>query len=335
MFEVDYMPLRKSQDTQTGLSFVEGDPVTALEDFPPFRIEVRKFRTDDHAQAFVSGLEVIGSMNKIVFDWEQGEEKHNRLVLIGFLQDEVAPDTPIADRISLIEFVPSNRDYEARVKASARHLEESMRSDQKMRDEAMGMMSPLADLGYRHTRIAHSHVSVVGPDGYGASISWGFRNDGIEVSVDVHELKYGALDLSAQFNDYVAATTCQFENKLQTELMIKGLQSKDDILDAIERLRTVENGLTAIRKQAYWDNFVKNTPMNKPRREFLKGAHESGIRCYINRANMRATAGGRDIGASEIDILLRRGWIEGKFPNLQITDLGREDAKLTSASPKP
>lgn len=335
MFEVDYMPLRKSHDTQTGLSFVGGDPVETLDDMPPFRIEVRKFRTDDHAQAFVAGLEVIGSMNKIVFDWEKGEEKHNRLVLIGFLQDEVAPDTPIADRISLIEFVPSNRDYEARVKASARHLEESRRSSEKMTAEADDMMSPLTVLGFSKGRVANGHVTAKAPDGYEVGISWGFSRDGIEVNTDVHELTLGTIDLRAEYDAYIANTSCEFENSLRTDLIIKGLASKEDIPDAIERLRAVEEGLMAIRKKAIWDNFVKNTPMTKSRREFLKGADENGIRCYINRANKRATAGGRDIGASEIEILLRRGWIEGKFPNLQITDLGRADAKLTSASPKP
>jgi hypothetical protein len=333
MFQVDYMPLLKSINTQTGLSFVEGETVETLADMPPFRIEVRKFQTDDHAQAFVSGLEVVGSMNKIVFDWEAGDTNHNRIVLVGFLQDEVGPDTPLEERISLVKFEPSKRDYEARVRASERQLEESRISTQKMLDDAKDMMSPVTSLGYREIRTAHNHVSVRAPDGYDVGISWGFNKDGIEVSVNVHELKHGMLDLRAEFDAYVAKTTCEFENSLQTDLIIKGLTSKEDIPDAIERLRTVEEGLTAIRKKTYWDHFVKNTPMTKPRREFLKGADESGIRCYINRANKRASAGGRDIGASEIDILLRRGWLEGLFPKLQITDLGRADAKLTSAAP--
>ncbi|TLX16274.1 hypothetical protein [Rhizobium sp. MHM7A] len=335
MFQVDYMPLLKSLNTQTGLSFVEGEPVETLADLPLFRIEVRKFRTDDHAQAFVTGLEVVGSMNKIVFDWEEGAEKNNRLVLVGFLQDEVTPETPLEERISLVEFAPSKRDYNARVKGSERHLEESRQFSRKMQAEADDMMSPLATLGYRQTRTANNHVSVKGPDGYGVGISWGFNQDGIEVSTDLFELKHGSLDLSAEFDAYVATTSCQFESTLQTTLVIKGLQSKDDIPDAIERLRAVEEGLNAIRKKAYWDHFVKNTPMTKPRREFLKGADEGGIRCYINRANKRASAGGRDIGQTEIDTLVRRGWLEGTHPKLQISDLGRADAKLTSAAPKP
>lgn len=335
MFEVDYMPLLKSATTQTGLSFVEGDPIETLADLPLFRIEVRKFQTDDHAQAFVTGLEVVGSMNKIVFDWEAGDTNHNRLVLVGFLQDEVEPDTPINDRISLVKFEPSKRDYEARVRASARHLEENRISTQKMLDAAKEMMSPLASLGYKETRTAHNHVSVRAPDGFEVGISWGFSKDGIEVSSCVHELKHGNLDLRLEFDAYVDKTTCEFENSLQTDLVIKGLASKEDIPDAIERLRAVEAGLTAIRKKAYWDNFVKNTPLTKPRREFLKGADEGGIRCYINRANKRASAGGRDIGASEIDVLLRRGWIEGSFPNLQISEQGRLDAKLIQPDPKP
>jgi hypothetical protein len=328
MFQVDYMPLLKSTNTQTGLSFVEGEPVETLADMPLFRIEVRKFQTDDHAQAFVTGLEVVGSMNKIVFDWEAGDTNHNRLVLVGFLQDEVEPETPIEDRITVVKFEPSKRDYEARVRESARQLEENRNSTQKMLDDAKDMMSPVAVLGYKEIRTANNHVSVRAPDGYDVGISWGFNREGIEVSVNIHELKHGILDLRAEFDAYVEKTTCEFEDSLQTDLVIKGLTSKEDVPDAIERLRAVEAGLTAIRKKAYWDHFVKNTPMTKPRREFLKGADEGGIRCYINRANKRASAGGRDIGASEIDVLLRRGWIEGTFPKLQISDLGRADAKL-------
>lgn len=335
MFEVDYMPLLKSLNTQTGLSFVEGEPIENLAELPLFRIEVRRFQTDDHAQAFVTGLEIAGSMNKIVFDWEEGDTNNNRLVLVGFLQDEVSPDTPLEDRISLVKFEPSKRDYNARVKASARHLEESRLYSKKIQDEADDMMSPLTSLGYRQTRTANSHVSVKSPDGFGVGISWGFNQDGIEVSTDVFELKQGSLDLSAEYGAYVAASACEFENKLQTTLVIKGLRSKDDIPDAIECLRAVEEGLLSIKKKAYWDNFVKNTPMTKPRREFLKGAEESGIRCYINRANKRASAGGRDIGQTEIDILVRRGWLEGTHPTLQISDLGREDAKLIMTDPKP
>ena len=335
MFQVDYMPLLKSTNTQTGLSFVEGEPVETLADMPLFRIEVRKFQTDDHAQAFVTGLEVVGSMNKIVFDWVEGDTNHNRLVLVGFLQDEVEPETPIEDRISVVKFEPSKRDYQARVRASARHLEESRISTQKMLDAATEMMSPLVSLGYKETRTAHNHVSVRAADGFGVGISWGFNKEGIEVSSCVHELKQGTLDLRAEFDAYIATTNCEFENSLQTDLIIRGLTSKEDIPEAIERLRAVDAGLSAIRKKAYWDHFVKNTPMTKSRREFLKGADEGGIRCYINRANKRALAGGRDIGASEIDILLRRGWIEGSFPNLEITDLGRLDAQATRAAPRP
>jgi hypothetical protein len=335
MFQVDYMPLLKSTNTQTGLSFVEGEPVETLADMPLFRIEVRKFQTDDHAQAFVTGLEVVGSMNKIVFDWEAGDTNHNRLVLVGFLQDEVEPETPIEDRITVVKFEPSKRDYEARVRESARQLEENRISTQKMLDDAKDMMSPVAELGYKEIRTANNHVSVRAPDGYDVGLSWGFNREGIEVSVNIHELKQGILDLRAEFDAYVEKTTCEFENSLQTDLVIKGLTSNEDVPDAIERLRAVEAGLTAIRKKAYWDHFVKNTPMTKPRREFLKGADEGGIRCYINRANKRASAGGRDIGASEINVLLRRGWIEGTFPKLQISDLGRADAKLTQPAPRP
>jgi hypothetical protein len=335
MFQVDYMPLLKSLSTHTGLSFVEGEPVESLADLPPFRIEVRQFQTDDHAQAFVTGLEIAGSMNKIVFDWEEGDTNHNRLVLVGFLQDEVSPDTPLEERISLVKFEPSKRDYNARVKASARHLEESRLNSKKIQDEADEMMSPLTALGFSKGRTANNHVTAKAPDGYEVGISWGFSRDGIEVYTCVHELTQGAIDLRAEYDAYIANTSCEFENSLRTDLIIKGLESKHDIPDAIERLRAVEEGLMSIRKKAIWDNFVKNNPMTKPRREFLKGADEHGIKCYINRANKRAMAGGRDIGASEIDILLRRGWIEGTFPNLHITDLGRTDAKLTAASPKP
>lgn len=335
MFQVDYMPILINRDNQTGLSFISGKPVTGLNDLPLFRVEVRKFRTDDHAQAFVEGLEAAGAMNKITFDWEEGDSNNNRLVLVGYLQDEVSADTPIDERLTLIDFKPSNRDHRARERFHVKDQEDRRRSNEKMQNEAQAMFSPLEKLGFAKERVSHGGVSAKAPDGYSVDIHFGFNVDGIEVSTRPECTTFGMLDLKAEYRAYVEGTTCSFRDSLLDCLQITGLTSPDEIPDAVERLRLVEQGLEKIKKDAHWNDFVSRTPLNKARREFLEGARDGSIYGYVKRANKRARAGGRDIGMSEIDVLLRRGWIEGHHPNLSISQLGIDELSDNSAKPRP
>jgi len=313
----------RDRENRTGLSVAGGEAIEDVSQLPEFRIEVHVFINADAASAFVSGIELAGIGNNLVYDWQTGELGSNRTVIVGRL-DEMRPDGNLEEAVRIVCHKPSGLDG----KAISDHLEQRSRQlraeEERERKEAAVVGQALAELNLSGWETGRGWCRFTIGNAIGVSVSWSKLKGPFKVEVAIDDLLQGYIDVSADLAS-VAEKHGYRLDKFDACLVDEGVPDLALLGERLGKVATVLEACRTRREKVYHEDFVIKTKMTASRRRFLEVAHRFGIsRFHKPRSGARFKAGDLEIGQAEISTLLKVGWIEENGRGYSVTPKGIE-----------
>ncbi|WP_327211158.1 hypothetical protein [Rhizobium leguminosarum] len=327
---MSYSSLLYNGDNQTRISVLSGDPITDVALLPPFRIYVYRFVSSREAEVFIAGLR-IGGGNSIVFDWNPGGSDSNRTVMVGALSEEVDPAATLHERVSL-SVVPGG-DHDQR--AATRAMDELQAERRSVRDRQKAEMLPVLHALSRFAPTEHDFgqgwVRARTEDNL-VTVSWRHVGGPFEVDMSANELFNGPQDRSEMIERRALELGCRIGEgrSIEPDTTVADLTGLPDAVARImQALETIRSDVHAANLAA-WKAGVK---MTAARRRFIRAAHETGgAHLRTVRAIERASAGAETAGRSEIDLMLRMGWVARTGGLLQVMPEGAAAAGVLPAT---
>jgi len=305
----------RATGNRTGLSVLGGDAVTDVEGLPDFRVEIHVFRAADMAAAFVAGLEAAGLGNAMAYDWEPETTDSNRTVLLAKF------DEPKADEgVAVVAHGGTGHDTVSHRKAM----------DRIMADRASAYAVQDAEAAHVRSLLGTFHAEAVskGPGWYrclvdgGCAVFLGWKDkDGpfsIELDCgDLYEGNYDVKELVARMAGEAGFGVDHYDHCLNAENVPAG-----EVVASIRAMSATVAVAMEEKMRLVHERFMANMKMTAARRRLLEAGQRDGIGVFVRRASRRAFAGGVEVGASEINDLIRAGWIESGGRGYRVTDKG-------------
>lgn len=314
--------LRRDPQSATGLSFVQGDPVSSVDDLPAHQVEIHVFRDADRAQAFVEGLG-YAKANGIAWTWEPESGIGLRRVLTARLWDDRAAGADVDAVVPLVEHGSNDFEHRARVAADARRTAE----DAERRREDRLRMQPLRD-AFEAAGVAVDEACSNWVRAFAGRATIQFKPNGgyeVECGVSLHR-REGDGDLIGRYAAHVAARGFSLDPAAPMEL---GTVVVDDPVEAVETARRMVeavDGFGDIAKRFWHARFMETMRVTPTIRKFIAGAAENGVSISFLRRNLQARAGGVLLKRGDVSRLVYAGWLSSDhehFPErIEVTEAG-------------
>jgi hypothetical protein len=319
----DFIELYRNSATDTGMSVLSGDGVASDADLPTHRIEIHLFRDAAMAGTFVAGMKFVGIGNSMAVTWQTGTTTCNRVVIIAKF-DEPRPEGDLP--YVLIEHTASNADS---IAITAGMMErdrlERLERDQDERDIA-SLRAPLEALGYSDFSFGRGWLRWSG----GFTATWEAAGGPYKLSKADWELLQGPVDMSGAIKAIADPAGVSFDPD-DAEFVLDGLRNEDGVLNGVETLLTITRDCEKAKADLVEAGFRASVKMTVPRRRFLKTGADIGIRRFWNRGNLKASAGTCEIGQSEINVLVRIGWMSDADGKFAVTEAGKAQIAFAEA----
>lgn len=324
--------LRRDPQSATGLSFLQGDPVTGVDDLPSHHVEIHAFRDADRAQAFVEGLG-YAKANGIAWTWEPESAIGMRRVLTARLWEDRASGDRIDDAVPIVEHGSNDFEYRARVAADARRTaEDAARREgdrvrmKPLREAFAAAGIPVGESALNWVRAFEGGVTVqFEPDGrYAVDCGAGFtRREGDE-------------ELIPRYAAHVAACGFALDPASARELETVRVDDPVQAVETARRMSEAVGGFGDIAKRFWHERFMETMRVTPTIRKFLAGAANDGVSIGYLRRNLQARAGGVLLKRGDVSRLVSAGWLtsdDDHFPRkIGITEAGRAAAGLEHGS---
>lgn len=314
--------LRRDPQSATGLSFLQGEPVTGVGDLPGFHVEIHGFRDADRAQAFVDGLG-FAKANGVAWTWEPESRIGMRWVVAARLSDDRSPGDTIEDAIALV--VHEATDWEAQARAAGDA--ERTATEKAARQADRIRMQPLRD-AFREAGI---------PVGEGA-LNWVRAFDG---GVVVQQVKAGLYEVDCgtsisrregdeplleKYAAHVSANGFHLDPANPYELRTVAVHGAAEAVRVARRMSETVDGFVEIASRFWHARFMETMRVTPNIRKFIAGAARDGVMISYLRQNPQARAGGVLLKRSEISRLVSAGWLardDEYFPRkIEVTEAG-------------
>lgn len=301
--------------SRTGLSALGGEALAGADGLPDYRVEIHVFRGADMAAAFVAGLEAAGLGNAMAYDWEPETTDSNRTVVLAKF------DEPRADEgLAVVSHGATGHDTAAYRKSMDRIMADRASAYAVQDTEAAHVRNLLGPL--------HAEAVSKGPGWYrclvdgGCAVFLGWKDkDGpfrIELECSkLYEGNYDVKDLVGRMAGEAGFGVDHYDHCLNAEDVSAG-----EVVASIRAMAGIVAAALEEKARLVHERFMANMRMTASRRKFLEAGQRDGIGLFVRRANRRAFAGGIEIGASEINELVRAGWIESGDRGYRVTDKG-------------
>jgi hypothetical protein len=312
----DFVELYRNSSSETGLSVLGGSAIENSDDLPGHRIEIHVFRDGALAEAFVSGMHVVGLGNSVAVTHEAGTLSSNRIVIVAkFDEPAVKGDRPVL----LIEHTASKADSEAISAGQKIQFEQDrMRHDQDVKDRA-ALVAMLETAGFSKFTFAHGWLRW--DEGFLAT--WRDAGGPFKLTKEDWHLTQGIIDGVAVAKEIADREGIVFERD-ECRFVLNDLPDEKAVLAGVERLRSLSSECVAHKAKLAREQFVASVKLTPSRRRFLKAGLEMGVKRHINRGNLKARAGAFEIGQTEINTLVQIGWMSDENGLFSITDAGVE-----------
>lgn len=314
-----------NRDNRTGVSVYSGDALSDVRDLPPYMLEIWEFSNDHEASVFIAGIETAGAGNTLVYDRNIGSTSSNKVVIVGRMDQEVGIDTPFHDRVVTKGVARINADAEAMKRYHEKSSEERRIQSERERAELSRVMESIGVATERAIQWG-SGWARVDKGKECVSIDWKDTSGPFEVSVDIHEIGQGFIDIRSQMAAMAVQYGCVINDVW--ELSFKDpIQDADALRAAIAVVRGLVQDLHEERSRIYRADFVSKTKMSAKWARMILAGRDEGIRTWIVRRMERAAVGGDEIGRTDIHTLLSVGWLERGGVGLIPTASGLEAAE--------
>ena len=321
--------LRRDPQSATGLSFVQGEPVTGVDDLPSHHVEIHAFRDADRAQAFVEGLGPVG----VAWTWEPGSPVGLRRVLTARLWEDRAAGRDVDGAVPIVEHGSNDFEYRARVASEAqRTADDAARRQadrirmQPLRDAFAAAGTPVGEFALNWVRAFGGGVTIqFEPNGrYAVDCGAGFsRREGDE-------------ELIARYAAHVAACGFALDPASARELETVRVDDPVEAVETARRMSEAVGGFGDIAKRFWHERFMETMRVTPTIRKFLVGAAKDGVSIGYLRRNLQARAGGVLLKRGDVSRLVSAGWLSSDhdhFPGkIEITAAGRAAAGLERGS---
>lgn len=308
---------------RTGLSALEGTPLADVSQLPPFLVEIHVFQNAMASQAFVSGMEAAGVGNNMVYDRNPGTLNSNRCVLVGRL-DELRPAGRTVEEAVPVHVHQPMKEDGAAIK---RGLDETIRQRERDCAEQAKDCAPIREAfggAVSNETWGRGWYRCTLQDGLHLTFMWPSTGGPYDLCLSCNEAVEGVLDVGAAIQAEAEARGISYDMD-DREFRKTGVPASE-LLEWTARMAAAEKACLEIRMAAYRADFVSKTKMTAARKRFLKGGAEHGISAFVNRGSNKARAGGEEIGATEINILEKMGWIERSGRGFKVAAEGLEAA---------
>lgn len=320
-------------DNNTGISALDGEPLTSVDQLPSFLIEIHSFPDGRTAESFVQGLNYVGLGNSVVYDWNVGTTEANRIVIIGRLDEPRCEGNAVNDCLKFVAHTYGKHDSTA----IARHLEKASAERERDHVADSSAAQPIFD----------AFVAAGGSRFEGQPTGFEFGRGFLRVKNSQGEL------MQVSFKDaagpYSVETSCgelfQFhpqhkalvhsilrDNGLETDefdIKVSDIATIPEVIAISEKISSALKQAEEAKTKAIRDAYVATIKMNPKRKKLLAHAHSAGgLYAYSKRSNPRARCGAFDISNGEINELLAADWIERGGVGYVVTEKGRLDAGI-------
>jgi Fe2+ or Zn2+ uptake regulation protein len=317
----------------TGISALDGEPLTSVDQLPSFLVEIHSFTDSRTAESFVQGLDYAGLGNSVVYDWNVGTTEANRIVIIGRLDEPRCEGNSVNDCLKFVGHTYGKHDSAA----IARHLDQVTAERARDHDAESIAAQPIFD----------AFVAAGGSRFEGRPTGFEFGRGFLRVKNSQGDLMQ--VSFKEPTGPYSVETSCghlfQFhpqhkalvhsilqENGLETDefdVKVSDIATIPDVIAISERISTALNQAEEAKKKAIRDAYVATIKMTPKRKKLLAYAHSAGgLNAYSKRSNPRARCGAFDISNGEINELLAADWIERGGVGYVVTEKGLLDAGL-------
>jgi len=308
----DLIELYRNQASETGFSALAGDPFEVQDEFISYRVEVHLFRDAATAEAFVSGMRYVGLGNAVAITWETGTTASNRVVIIAKFDEP-----PAAEQIVVVEHRATDADGKAVAASLHQRLSQDLLDREQDEKEHAALREALTKVGISEFTFGRRWLRW--PAGFTAT--WMDAGGPFKLTKDVWELLEGTLDMVPTIRRIAEPSGVSFD-KDDREIILEDLEGEDGVMRAMEVLQEVVLQCAVAKAQSIEEQFRSSVKLTPSRRRFLKAGIEFGVRRFVNRGNLKAIAGTNEIGRSEINTLIRIGWMSDKDGQFAVTEAG-------------
>lgn len=320
-------------DNNTGISALDGDQLTSVDQLPSFLVEIHSFPDARTAESFVQGLNYVGPGNSVVYDWNVGNTEANKIVIIGRLDEPCSEGKTVNDCLKFVGHTYGKHDSAA----IASHLDKIIA--ERARDHAADSSAaqPIFD----------AFVAAGGSRFEGQPTGFEFGRGFLRVKNSQGDLM--RVSFKEASGPYSVETSCgelfQFhpqhkalahsimrENGFETDefdIKVSGIDTIPEVVAISEKISSALKRAEKAKTKAIRDAYVATIKMTSKRKKLLAHAHATGgLYAYSKRSNPRARCGEFDIANGEINELLTAEWIKHGGPGYVVTEKGRLDAGI-------